>query len=85
MRRKVAHSNEERELFLSKGLAEVGREENGNYVFWSNKLQDVLSSQELKVFELRSLTTHEIAQKIGISEGSVLSYRKKIRGKGINV
>jgi L-amino acid N-acyltransferase YncA len=33
MKRKVAHSEEERKAFIEKGFQEVGKEESGNYVF----------------------------------------------------
>ena len=82
MKRKVAHSEEERKAFIAKGFKEVGREENGNYVFWSNKMTDILSERELQVFELQDKKDIEIAEKLSISEKSVLAYRKKIEDKG---
>lgn len=82
MKRKVAHSEEERKAFIEKGYKEVGKEENGNYVFWSNKMTDILSKREMEVFELQDKKNVEIAEILGISEKSVLAYRKKIKDKG---
>ena len=82
MKRKVAHSEEERKAFIEKGFQEVGKEENGNYVFWSNKMTDILSKRELQVFEIQDKKDIEIAEKLSISEKSVLVYRKKIEDKG---
>jgi hypothetical protein len=82
MKRKVAHSEEERKAFIAKGFKEVGREENGNYVFWSNKMTDILSKREIEVFELQDKKDIEIAELLGVSEKTVISYRKKIEDKG---
>jgi len=73
MKRKVAHSEEERKAFIAKGFKEVGKEENGNYVFWSNKMTDILSKREMEVFELQDKKNVEIAEILGISEKSVLA------------
>jgi DNA-binding NarL/FixJ family response regulator len=82
MKRKVAHSEKERKAFLAKGFQEVGKEENGNYVFWSNKMTDILSKRELQVFELHDKSDIEIAEILDVSEKTIISYRKKIEDKG---
>jgi len=82
MKRKVAHSGEERKAFIEKGFKEVGQEENGNYVFWSNKMTDVLSKREIEVFELQDKKDIEIAKILDVSEKTIISYRKKIEDKG---
>jgi len=82
MKRKVAHSEEERKAFIEKGFKEVGREENGNYVFWSNKMTDILSKREIEVFELQDKSDSEIAEILEVSEKTIISYRKKIEEKG---
>lgn len=81
MKRKVAHSEEERKEFLSKGFQEVGKEENGNYVFWSNKMTDILSKREQQVFALKDKSNIEIAETLNVSEKTIISYRKKIEAK----
>lgn len=82
MKRKVAHSEEERKAFIAQGFQEVGKEENGNYVFWSNKMTDVLSKREIEVFELQDKSNIEIAEILEVSEKTIISYRKKIEDKG---
>jgi ATP/maltotriose-dependent transcriptional regulator MalT len=82
MKRKVAHSAEQRKSFIEKGFKEVGREENGNYVFWSNKMTDILSKRELQVFELQDKSDIEIAEILEVAEKTIVSYRKKIEDKG---
>lgn len=82
MKRKVAHSEGEREAFIAQGFKEVGKEKNGNYVFWSNKVTDILSKREMEVFALQCKTDIEIAGILGVSEKTIISYRKKIVGKG---
>lgn len=82
MKRKVAHSEKERKDFIAKGFQEVGKEENGNYVFWSNKITDILSSREIEVFELQDKSDIEIAEILEVSEKTIISYRKKIEDKG---
>ena len=44
---------------------------------------DILSSREIEVFKLQAdKKDNEIAKKLGISEKSVVAYRKKIKDKG---
>ena len=47
MKRKVAHSEKERKAFLKQGFEEVGQEDNGNHVFWSNKISDILTKKTI--------------------------------------
>lgn len=82
MKRFVAHSEKERKDLKVLGLKEVGQEENGNYVFWSNKIEDVLSEREKQVYDLKEKTNEEIADILEISSKSVESYKDKIKSKG---
>lgn len=81
MKRKTAYTEKERKSFIEKGFMEVGQDDNGHYIFWSNEITDVLSPRELEVFKMRDKIDIDIAEKLGISEKSVLSYRDKIKKK----
>lgn len=82
MKRFIAHSEDERNHLSAKGFREVGREQNGNYVFWSNNMEDVLSQREKEVHSLKHKSDDEISELLGISTKSVKSYREKIKSKG---
>jgi DNA-binding NarL/FixJ family response regulator len=59
-----------------------GHDDNGNQMWINNARNVVLSNREKQVYKLRNLSNQEIAQKLGISEKSVRSYREKIESKG---
>lgn len=82
MKRKVAYCEHTRKKFIEQGLVEVGMEENGNYVFWSNDITDVLSKKELNIFSLFDKEDVEIAEKLQVSQKSVAAYREKISNRG---
>lgn len=82
MKRFVTHSEEERAIFIKKGFKEVGKEDNGNYVFWSNIIEDVLSEREMEVYKLSKKSNAIIALELNISVKSVEGYRSKITSKG---
>lgn len=81
MKRKVAHNEQERQEFIALDYKEVGKEENGNYVFWSNKIEDLLSHRELQVYKLKAKSNEYISKELSISVESVENYRVKIESK----
>ena len=81
--RRFAHNETEVEKFRNDpDFTETGQDDNGNIIFHSKKIEDVLSKREKEVYDLKEKPNEVIAENLNISEKSVESYRKKIQSKG---
>lgn len=81
--RRVAHSEQEVTRFINNpDMVYIGQEENGNKVFKSTKIEDVLSKREKQVFDKKHQSNEKIASCLGISVKTVEAVREKILKKG---
>jgi len=81
--RKFTHSKEEAEKYRKDiNYIESGTDDNGNVIFHSIKIEDVLSEREKQVYDMKEKSNEDISIILGISVKSVDSYRNKIKSKG---
>lgn len=81
--RKFTHSKEEAEKYREDpNYIESGTDHNGNVIFRSTKIEDVLSEREKQVYDMKEKSNEVIAKVLEISAKSIENYRNKIKSKG---
>jgi len=82
--RKFTHSKEEAEKYRKDPkYIESGTDDNGNVIFHSTKIEDVLSEREKQVYDMKEKSNEVIAKALEISAKSVESYRNNIKSNGL--
>ena len=81
--RKFTHSKEEAAKYRKdENYIETGTDKNGNLIFHSIKIEDVLSKIEKQVYDLKEKSDEYISSVLNISKKTVGCYRDKIKSKG---
>ena len=81
--RRYAHSDKEvKEFRNNPQMMEIGKDDNGNIVFKSTKIEDVLSKREKQVYDRKEQSNEIISNDLGIAVKTVEAYRQNIAKKG---
>ena len=81
--RRYARLEKEVKQFRSNpDMIEIGKDDNGNIVFKSTKIEDVLSKREKQVYDRKDQSNEKISNDLGISVKTVEAYRQNIARKG---